>query len=136
MSLLDDTEVTPSNVYTLKENEIALLNLNLVGIFYIKKKIKGWEQNYFILNFESNNLTYWNSYPSKKRHVLNLGKNFKLKIRKKNDLNFRVKIYQDYGFFTLNKLIIKIKDCNSFNLFIKHLAIRLLLNKEENKQSN
>ena len=53
-----------------------------------------------------------------------------------NDLNFRVKIYQDYGFFTLNKLIIKIKDCNSFNLFIKHLAIRLLLNKEENKQSN
>ena len=133
MRLLDDPKVELSNIYTLQENEISFLNSNLVGVFYIKKRLIGWEKNYFILNFKLNNLTYWNSYPSTKRNKLKLKKNLKLKIRKKDDFNFRVKICQDIGPLTINKLIIKIKDYDAYTLFIKNLAIRMFLNKEENK---
>ena len=72
MSLLpsnDDT--TPSDVFVLKKNEITNLNKDVVGIIYIKNKRMGiysdWIQHFFHLKVESNYISYWKSYPSKKK---------------------------------------------------------------------
>lgn len=115
MSLLPSVdETTPSDVFTLQENEITTIDKNVVGVIYVKKINLGfnsqWVKHFFHLNLELDNISYWKSYPSrKKKRIYLTKKNYYLK-KEKCKYFVKIKICKKSKY--LSRTILKLKTYN------------------------